>query len=92
MHESVYKIIELIGVSAVSFEKAIENAVETASKSLRDIRIGEIKKMDVQISEGKVVAYRVKVSLSFKYEGHEEGSGFELPAETGEYQPKAFGT
>ena len=64
---SVYKVIELVGTSTESGEKAAEAAVETASKSLRDLRIAEIEKLDMQIENGKVKAYRAKVNLSFKY-------------------------
>ncbi len=67
MTESVYKIIELVGTSAESWEDAVATAVETASKSLRDLRIAEILKLDVQIEEGKVVAYRARINISFKY-------------------------
>jgi flavin-binding protein dodecin len=69
MAESVYKIIELVGTSKESWEAAAKNAVETASKSLRDLRIAEISKLDMRIDEGKVVAFRARVKLSFKYEG-----------------------
>jgi len=68
MAESVYKIIELVGTSTESWEKAAANAVETAAKSLRDLRIAEVVEMDIQIENGKVIAYRTKVKLSFKYE------------------------
>jgi flavin-binding protein dodecin len=69
MAESVYKIIELVGTSTESWEKAAAAAVRRASKSLRDLRIAEIAALDLQISNGKVEAYRAKVKLSFKYEG-----------------------
>ncbi|MGQ9669747.1 dodecin family protein [Desulfosoma sp.] len=69
MAESVYKIIELVGTSAVSWEDAAKNAVETASKTLRDLRIAEITKLDMKLEEGKVVAYRARVAISFKYQG-----------------------
>ena len=69
MAESVYKIIELIGTSTESWEKAAAAAVELASKTLRDLRIAEIVQLDMQIDDGKVLAYRAKVSVSFKYEG-----------------------
>ena len=70
MTESVYKVIELIGTSNESWEKAAANAVEQASKSLRDLRIAEIVELDMQLdAKGKVEAYRAKVKLSFKYEG-----------------------
>jgi flavin-binding protein dodecin len=68
MNGSVYKIIELVGTSETSWEKAAENAVARATKSLRDLRIAEITKLDMTINDGKVVSYRAKVSLSFKYE------------------------
>lgn len=70
MSESVYKVIELIGTSTESWEKAAKAAVETAMKSLKDLRIAEVEKMDMQIEDGEIVAYRTKVKLSFKY--HEE--------------------
>jgi flavin-binding protein dodecin len=69
MPESVYKVIELVGTSKVSWEEAVKQAVATASKSLRDLRIAEVTKLDVKIENGKVAAYRARVSLSFKYEG-----------------------
>jgi len=64
---SVYKIIELVGVSKKSWEDAAKNAVETTGKSLKDLRIAEVTKMDMQIEKGKVVGYRTRVSVSFKY-------------------------
>jgi len=64
---SVYKVIELVGTSPESWEKAAQEAVATASKSLRDLRIAEVTKMDLQIEDGKIKAYRTKVKLSFKY-------------------------
>jgi flavin-binding protein dodecin len=67
MAEHIYKVIELVGTSSESWEKAAAMVVEESAKHLKDLRIGEIKSMDMQISEGKVVAYRVKVSVSFKY-------------------------
>jgi len=70
MPESVYKIIELVGTSTESFEKAAEAAVTKASKTLRDLRIAEISELDLQLENGKVRAYRAKVKLSFKYEGN----------------------
>ena len=69
MSESVYKVIELVGSSAVSWEDAAKNAVERASKSLRDLRIAEISQMDMRVEDGKVTAYRARVNLSFKYGG-----------------------
>lgn len=68
MAESVYKVIELIGTSTESWEKAAAAAVETAAKSLRDLRIAEVVEMDLQIENGKVIAYRTKVKVSFKYQ------------------------
>jgi dodecin len=70
MAESVYKIIELVGTSPESWEKAAAAAVERASQSLRDLRVAEIAELDMQISDGKVEAYRAKVKVSFKYEGN----------------------
>lgn len=67
MSESVYKIIELIGTSSESWEKAATNAVETASKSLKDLRVAEVTEMDMVVEDGIVRAYRAKVKLSFKY-------------------------
>ena len=69
MGESVYKFIELVGTSDESWEKAAKVAVETAGKTLRDLRIAEIVTLDMQIENGEVVLYRAKVKLSFKYEG-----------------------
>jgi flavin-binding protein dodecin len=67
MTDSVYKVIELVGTSTESWEKAAKTAVETASKSLRDLRVAEIVELDLQLEDGKVHAYRAKVKLSFKY-------------------------
>ena len=67
MPDSLYKIIELVGTSTKSWEDAARHAVETASKSLDDLRIAEISKLDMKIENGKVVAYRARVHLSFKY-------------------------
>ena len=69
MAESVYKVIELVGSSTASWEKAAQAAVERAAHSLRDLRVGELVAQDVVIENGKVEAYRTKVKLSFKYEG-----------------------
>src|SRR5258708_28325384 len=70
MPESVYKIIELIGTSNESWEKAAANAVEQAAKSLRELRVAEVVKLDMQLdAKGKVEAYRAKVNVSFKFEG-----------------------
>ena len=66
--DSVYRITELVGTSTVSWEDAVSRAVATASTSLRDLRIADIVKLDVKIDGGKVVAYRARVALSFKYE------------------------
>ena len=68
MSESTYKIIELVGTSSVSWEEAAKNAVETASKTLEDLRIAEVTKLDMKVENGKVSAYRARVNLSFKYE------------------------
>jgi flavin-binding protein dodecin len=68
MADSVYKVIELVGTSTESWEKAAGAAVEQAAKSLRDLRIAEVVEMDLQIDEGKVRAYRTKIKVSFKYE------------------------
>ena len=65
----VYRVTEIIGTSTSSWEEAARNAVETAAKSLRDLRVAEVSKLDMKIEEGKVVAYRARVSLSFKYDG-----------------------
>ena len=69
MAESVYKVIELVGSSTESWEKAAAAAVRKAGQSLRDLRIAEIAQLDIQIKDGKVDAYRAKVKVSFKYEG-----------------------
>jgi dodecin len=69
MAESVYKVIELVGTSTESWEKAATAAVERAAQSLRDLRIAEIAELDMQLENGKVLAYRAKVKVSFKYEG-----------------------
>jgi hypothetical protein len=68
MAESVYKVIELVGTSTESWEKAAAAAVQKASKSLRDLRIAEVSQLDLQIEEGTIRAYRAKVKVSFKYE------------------------
>ncbi len=72
MAESVYKVIELIGTSTESWEKAAVAAVETAAQSLRDLRIAEVVELDLQLEDGKVRAYRAKVKVSFKYQHHED--------------------
>jgi len=69
MADSVYKVIELVGTSAESWEKAASNAVNRASKSLRDLRVAEVSQLDMQMEGGKVKAYRAKVKVSFKFEG-----------------------
>lgn len=69
MEGSVYKIIEIVGTSKTSWEDATKNAIETASKTLEDLRIAEIVKMDVAIENGKISAYRVRLTVSFKYHG-----------------------
>ncbi len=68
MADSVYKVVELVGSSERSWEDAAKNAVETAGKSLKNLRIAEINKLDMVIEDGKVASYRARVSLSFKYE------------------------
>jgi hypothetical protein len=67
--ETVYKVVEVIGTSTKSWDDAARNAVETAGRTLRDLRIAEIVKLDMKIEEGKVRAYRARVQLSFKYGG-----------------------
>jgi hypothetical protein len=69
MADSVYKVIELVGTSSESWEKAAAAAVKLASKSLRDLRVAEVAELDMVIEDGKVTAYRAKVKVSFKYEG-----------------------
>jgi flavin-binding protein dodecin len=69
MAESVYKVIELVGTSTESWEKAAAAAVKRASKSLRDLRIAEIVQLDMSLNEGKVESYRAKIKVSFKFEG-----------------------
>jgi hypothetical protein len=68
MSDSIYRVTEVIGTSATSWEDAAKNAVETAAKTLRDLRVGEIVKFDVTIEDGKVTMYRARVNISFKYE------------------------
>ena len=68
MAESVYKVVELVGTSSESWEKAAKAAVERAGASLRDLRVAQVVEQDIQIKDGKVELYRVKVSVSFKYE------------------------
>ncbi|MFZ0173422.1 MAG: dodecin family protein [Acidimicrobiales bacterium] len=69
MSESVYKVIELVGTSTESWEKAAAAAVTKASQSLRDLRVAEVSELDMHIEEGRVTSYRAKVKVSFKYEG-----------------------
>lgn len=69
MSDSVYKIIELVGTSTESWEKAASVAVERAAKSLRDLRIAEVVQLDMVIDDGKISAYRAKLKVSFKFEG-----------------------
>ena len=69
MAESVYKVIELIGTSTDSWEKAAAAAVKRAAKTLRDLRIAEVSQLDMQLKDGKVESYRAKLKVSFKYEG-----------------------
>jgi flavin-binding protein dodecin len=71
MPDSVYKIITLVGTSPDSWEKAAAKAVETAAKSLQDLRIAEVEELDMQIDDGKILNYRAKVRVSFKYHGKE---------------------
>jgi hypothetical protein len=71
MTVSTYKIIEVVATSEISWEDAAKNAVATASKSLRDLRVAEVKQLDLKIEKGKVAAYRARLELSFKYEGVE---------------------
>lgn len=68
MTDSTYKIIELVGTSSSSWEDAAKNAIERASKTLKDLRVAEVTKLDLKIENGKVTAYRARVNLSFKYE------------------------
>ena len=69
MGQSVYKVIELVGTSSESWEKAAASAVERAGETLRDLRIAEVVELDMQIENGKVVTYRARVKISFKYQG-----------------------
>ncbi len=69
MPDSVYKVIELVGTSTASWEDAAKHAVEIAAKSLDELRIAEVAKLDMKVEDGKVVAYRARVHLSFKYKG-----------------------
>jgi flavin-binding protein dodecin len=69
MAESVYRVTEIVGTSSESWEAAARNAVETASKSLRDLRVAEIVKLDITVKNGKVEFYRARVNVSFKFDG-----------------------
>ena len=69
MAESVYKVIELVGTSTESWEKAAAAAIKRAAQTLRDLRVAEVSQLDVQLKDGKVEAYRAKIKVSFKYEG-----------------------
>lgn len=69
MAENVYKVIELIGTSTVSWEKAAAAALKRAAKSLRELRVAEVKELDITMKDGKVESYRAKLKVSFKYEG-----------------------
>jgi dodecin len=69
MSGSIYKIIELVGTSTTSWEDAARNAVETASKTLKDLRVAEISKLDMTVEEGKITNFRARVNISFKYHG-----------------------
>ncbi len=71
MADSVYKVIELVGSSPESWEKAVQAAIDTASKSIRDMRIAEVGELDVQLEEGRIKSYRAKVKVSFKYHTEE---------------------
>ncbi|MGD0277375.1 MAG: dodecin family protein [Syntrophales bacterium] len=69
MTESIYKIIEIVGTSKKSWEDAVKTAVESAGKNVEDLRVAEIVKLDVTIEKGKVIAYRARINISFKYRG-----------------------
>lgn len=71
MPDSVYKIIEVVGSSPESWEKAAQNAIARVSESVRDLRIAEVRKMDMHLNEGKIELYRVKLRVSFKYHGND---------------------
>jgi flavin-binding protein dodecin len=71
MAESVYRVTQVIGTSTDSWETAARNAVETAARTVRDLRVGEIDRLDMTIEDGKVTAYRARVNISFKYESGE---------------------
>jgi flavin-binding protein dodecin len=67
-NESVYRVTDLVGTSKTSWEDAVKNAVQTAGKSLRDLRVAEVSRLDVTIDKGKVTSYRARINVSFKYE------------------------
>jgi len=67
-NESVYRVTDLVGTSKTSWEDAIKNAVQTAGKSLRDLRVAEVSRLDVTIDKGKVTSFRARINVSFKYE------------------------
>jgi dodecin len=69
MPNSVYKVVEIVGSSPDSWEKAAQTALETAAKSLRDLRVAEVAQLDMHVENGKVLAYRTKLKISFKFEG-----------------------
>ena len=66
--ESIYRVTDLVGTSKTSWEEAVKNAIQTAAKSLRDLRVAEVTRLDVTIDKGKVTAFRARVNVSFKYE------------------------
>ncbi|RTZ98375.1 MAG: transporter [Deltaproteobacteria bacterium] len=68
MTDSVYKVVQLVGTSSVSWEEAAKNAVETAANSLQDLRVAEVSQLDMKVEDGKVTAFRARVNLSFKYQ------------------------
>jgi len=71
MADSVYKVIQLVGSSSTSWEEAAKNAIEKAGQTLRDLRVAEVEKLDMKVENGKVMAYRARMNLSFKYGGGE---------------------
>jgi flavin-binding protein dodecin len=70
MSDSIYRVTEVIGTSTESWEDATRHAVETAAQSLRDLRVGEVVKLDVTVEDGRITHYRARVNISFKYEAH----------------------
>ena len=92
MAESVYKVIELVGTSTDSWEKAAAAAIQRASASLRDLRIAEVVELDMQLEDGKVRAYRARVKVSFKYEGGDGYRTFRCPSRNAQaYAPLVAG-